>query len=134
MDIYTFILRALRVLRGKFYKMQIPMLLNYSFACHNPSRIGMAVFKNKVYKRSPNAQIPIQMISSFRLGTYWTKSPKGVGINPGITKPIPFSIQIPIIIRTQERSIPHCLWRAGDKSIIAAVILKSMGSGSKWLI
>jgi hypothetical protein len=30
MDIYTFILRALRVLRGKFYKMQIPMLLNYS--------------------------------------------------------------------------------------------------------
>ena len=64
--------------------------------------MGIAPFKNRVYKSNPKAQIPIHSNISLKDGRYWTKSPRVEGIKPGTTKPRPFSIHMPITIRMHD--------------------------------
>ena len=54
-----------------------------------------------VKSSKPRAQIPMEMANSGKVGVYSNISPRGVGMNPGTTRPIPFSIQMPTKASTQ---------------------------------
>ena len=61
----------------------------------------MEPFNSTVAISIPMAQSPIVMRTSISVGAYSGTSPMGVGIKPGTTVPMPFSIQIPMMARIQ---------------------------------
>ena len=66
-----------------------------------PSSIAIVALANRVYIIKPIAHIPAETATSIKVGVYSKTSPSGVGINPGIISPIPFSIQTPTTISMQ---------------------------------
>src|SRR5210317_2126212 len=57
--------------------------------------------------------MPMQTNVSLRVGRYSTTSPRGVGTNPGIIRPMPFSIQMPIKETTQATLSQPMRWLSG---------------------
>ena len=77
------------------------MHFNYLAYLTSPRRIPIAPFNRIVRIIKPTAQLPRQFIISIQVGEYWANSPMGVGIEPGINNPIPFSTQMPRNIAIQ---------------------------------
>ena len=57
--------------------------------------------ENRCSSSRPNAQMPRQTRVSLSDGRYSTIAPSGVGMKPGMTRPMPFSIQMPTMHSTQ---------------------------------
>src|SRR5215211_7934317 len=70
--------------------------------------------------------MPRQIKVSFKVGVYSTISPRGVGTNPGMTSPMPFSIQMPTMQRTQVRFNHFKLRLSGKTNRNMAMRLKAM--------
>src|SRR4029079_8403573 len=68
----------------------------------SPSSIGSATRTSTVRTKRPSAQTPAVTPISTGVGLYSTISPSGDGMNPGTTRPIPFSIQMPMNNAAQE--------------------------------
>ena len=73
------------------------------FFLNSPVSMGSTILRIAVNRSNPMDQIPIDTRISIVVGAYSHISPKGAGMNPGIINPIPFSIQMPTMIRTQPK-------------------------------
>ena len=93
---------------------------------NSPSSIGIIILSRNVKTRAPIDHIPIATKISIKEGEYSHTSPSGAGINPGIINPIPFSIQMPVIMsmqaifRVMKRFLVY-----GTRKITNAVTLKA---------
>jgi hypothetical protein len=70
--------------------------------------------------------MPKQTRVSLSDGLYSTNSPSGVGINPGMTSPMPFSIQMPTMQSTHVTFSHLRLRLTGSTSNTMATRLKPM--------